>query len=275
MDFQKLTNQEYLTHVTHEKNLYAKYDMVALGIQAVHTPFETSLAAYQTAMTRYGNKSLVSQKEEKEFLRDKFFKGIRDHAQADVNHWDEAKAAAALRLTTLIREHGWTLYSESNRVQTAKMIALIGDIEKYHLADITLLELEEWYGKLKTAETEYEEIYQVYLDAETESSEMESPTKMRPPLAKVHTALRETLPVLYRLTPTDDMKALIAKLDELDGQTERSYKARHASKKSKDDDEGKSDAQPVIEDEITTPLEDNKETDVANGETEVSKENNE
>ncbi len=144
------------------------------AVEKVIPHIEELNADLTAIMARVSNTELTKEIAEKDNARDIAFIAFRDYCKAFSNMPDPTQAAAAGKLTELIRKLGWTLYSEGYTEQTASLQGLFEALEKPEYAQaVTTINADSLVANMKTNHAAFEDA--VALKAQATASQDEIP----------------------------------------------------------------------------------------------------
>ncbi len=119
---------------------------------------QEEMVNYEHALMQGRKNPLTQVLETKDNIRAERFSGFKHVVKSLTYHWDANIKTAAGHILSVIDRHGWSLNTEGYAKESALLNSLIGELEsETNQAHINTLQLNDWLGQLKTAQSEFEE----------------------------------------------------------------------------------------------------------------------
>jgi hypothetical protein len=137
-----LPNELYFRFHVENDGIYAKYGVVALGIEPFMNPFRSKLYDLDIALERVGKSAETERIVIADSEFDRSFSGMREYSRSCLNHFDPAVRRAAENLD-IVFEHYGNIGKEPYRQELASSHNLLQDL-RAKTADVTAMNLEPW-----------------------------------------------------------------------------------------------------------------------------------
>jgi hypothetical protein len=135
-----------------------QFGPTTLGIYSLFEPYKALCIEEEQLLDTIFKSKLTVRIEELDQERDHLYRGIADSVKADLNHFAEAKRAAARELESILKHYGDVTRKPLNE-QTAIVYDVIRELFKpENLVHVTLLELNEWLTRLENVNRELETV---------------------------------------------------------------------------------------------------------------------
>ncbi|TAJ12038.1 hypothetical protein DMA11_14695 [Marinilabiliaceae bacterium JC017] len=185
---------------------------------------------YEATLNRRTGNPLSKEVEEKDQVRDFRFLGFRMMVEAFCYHWEPPLQEAARVLREIIRRHGWCMYHEGNKKETALINAMINEMhQEPAAAHLEMLDLTEWLVKLNDAQTDFETTLQA-----REIKDSEESVDLLTIRKSLYENVRATLSYIesqMNFYESDNLKQLINAINEIITGVTSSAKARRTRQK--------------------------------------------
>ena len=154
-------------------------------------------------------------------IRDEGFLAFRFCTEAWSHRANVEKREAALKILSVIRRYDWSAHALGDKTETAALANLMNDLRNNYAAEMTLLNLSEWFGEMEAAQVAYEK--GVAENAANAPTDLPTLTITRPDLIK---ALKNLFSLISLLEPSmPEFTPLIATINNLITQSLTSAKA--------------------------------------------------
>lgn len=208
-----LTNQELFTLGLRVDKIIGKFDAAVLGFLFYTNLFKAQLAEYKISI----EKQQVSAEElaAKDKLRDNYFIALRNHIRNFRYHPDKERKRESKELLKVLNRKGTKIYEASYKVETAAFETMILTMEKALISMIQNLGATEWFQLFKDAQDDFETSIQKVSGKKAVNKEVISATEKRDEFENAIEKLFAFLPLHYEATKSEELRKLIAELQEL------------------------------------------------------------
>ncbi len=201
MIFGLLRINEMLGYSNEIKTYLAASGLEALPIKPLVDKFVTNQEEALAASNRNRSSKYTQLLRDKDTRRDESFIAFRNLMEANTHRSNESTVAAADVICRIIRAHGWTLYAEGKKVQSAKMASFVKELNlDENQASIASLKANAWYNEMVEDNASYSQLLEE--KAKVEGGEIDYD------IESVHKNLRlsidelfETITVMNRIAP--------------------------------------------------------------------------
>tara|TARA_R110001583_G_scaffold47395_7_gene148476 strand:+ start:5861 stop:6595 length:735 start_codon:yes stop_codon:yes gene_type:complete len=153
------------------------------------------------ASNRSRSSQYTNQLREKDTRRDESFIAFRNYIEACTHRKDEATVNLAEKICRIIRSHGWILYNNGAKVQSAKMASLTKELElEENKLLITALAADAWYTDMVLDNNAYNQLKEDRSVAESNQRDFDT-VALYKDLRVVSDELFETIEVMNRISP--------------------------------------------------------------------------
>ena len=146
---EKLRNQEWFQFYTEFKALVEQYNPAALNIGAQFSAFLPLYADADEALEIIRKSATTEQLADSDTTRDGTLRGFNNAVKSALDHFDDLKRAAAVRLQIVIDTYG-NMARKSYDEETASIYNFLHEMKGKYSADINLLGLSDWVMRLDT-----------------------------------------------------------------------------------------------------------------------------
>ena len=147
LNLSQLRNDEHCQLHIKVIELIEKYGTKKLNVETAYNEYTTLLLLEQEALRLTGRSVSARQLAEADFERDLIYKGLIDAVKSNRNHFNGIKAASAERVLLLLQRFG-NMAQKGYYEETAAINKLTQAATGEHIADFTLLQLNEWMKEL-------------------------------------------------------------------------------------------------------------------------------
>ncbi len=153
---QNYRNGEFVKFIANSLTICSKYDLATLNLAEKHTALEQAHQSLKALFKVDRGSDLTKEIIRLDKERDSDFTGIIGIVELYANnHYDETMVNAATSLLKVLESHGRSLVRLSYQQQTAAMEDIITRIEAGHVAELTTLNLADWFAHMKNANDQF------------------------------------------------------------------------------------------------------------------------
>ncbi|WP_282015562.1 DUF6261 family protein [Marinifilum flexuosum] len=227
MSFHALHRDEYFTFGKRVKEIFTGYELEPLNLKHPYDRVVAALTNLDEAMIKNSTAALTTEVVNKDIRRDDGFVALRNYLRACEKRLKPEWQKAARLVLNEIRVYGVNLHKESYSAESARLNNLLSDFEnKPELkAAITLLLLTEWVAELKQAQAEFETAEKARIDAKASTSEIKTDEACLE-LRKTLEFLFQFMELNYQMTPSEEYKQIMRKINEVIAEFMSAIKAR-------------------------------------------------
>lgn len=183
-----------------------KFHLKSLNLEGLQldTPIENFIQKYDTALkvaNRAKSSQYTAELREKDIRRDESFIAFRNYMEACTHRKEDEIRDAANTICQIIRTHGWTLYNDGTKVQSAKMASLCKELEKNKQV-ISTLSAADWYKNMQEDNEAYNQLKMDKLKAESNQTVYDTIAVYKE-LRIACEELLESIKVLNRIQPNE------------------------------------------------------------------------
>jgi len=167
---------------------------------------------YQSALEREKKNPFTLLLAGKDAKRDTGFLAFRTYSEAASYRAILGWADAATKILDVIRRHGWTAYGFGYKAETAAITNMISEIRNKFADELVLINASEWLNELEVAQNDFDTV----VNQSVIAAQAGEPTiwEVRPQLTTSLKSLFSMISLLKSNTPSDDLVALEASLNE-------------------------------------------------------------
>ncbi len=212
INFSKLNNDKLYTLALRIREILDQYPAEELGIMLYVKNFIDEFVKYKEAMLRLSTGLKIIG--DKDAVRDTFSIAFRSHVKNYINHPDEETSKKAAALLVEIDKHGKQFYRKSHKEETAILDYIFKVVDEMFSSFVVEIHADIWYNFLKDAQADFENTVREVTKGKAEMGDIESASTVRPELIGAARNLFTFLPLHYKVTKNEQLKTLIAQLDE-------------------------------------------------------------
>jgi hypothetical protein len=196
----------------------------------------------RSAMTIFGKGFSLSTKnayteilEEKDVIRDKSFLAFRNYMESCTYRQKEGWAAAAEKITNVIRKHGWHASHMGYKAQSAALTSMIMELNEQFLAEVDFLGGREWLTEMETAQKDFETVMMESISSQSAQSDV-TLTDIRPKVINAFKSLISIIDLRQQIANNEGLTKAVGRVNELITQTmtpARAAVTRNQKNKSK------------------------------------------
>jgi len=201
MIFSLLHINELLAYSNEIKTYLQASGLESLPIQPLVVEFVAKQEKALAASNRSQSSQYTQWLRETDHRRDESFIAFRNLMEANTHRADEDIVRDAAAICRIIRGHGWSLYAEGQKVESAKLASLIKELElEENQTAITSLNSLLWYKEMVDDNSAYTQM--VEDKAKTKAGEVDYDTeKLYKDLRLTCNDLFDSIEVLNRINP--------------------------------------------------------------------------
>ncbi|RUT78727.1 DUF6261 family protein [Ancylomarina longa] len=201
MNYKLLHINELLGYCDEIKIFLQALDLEALPIKPLVDKFVFNQEEALAASNRSKSSQYTQWLQDKDHRRDESFIAFRNLMEASTHRNNESIAATADAICRIIRGHGWSLYAEGLKVQSAKMASLIKELNAdNYQASIASLKANAWYKDMVDDNAAYTQMLEEKTSLEVREIDYDTENIYKS-LRLSCDELFETISVLNRLAP--------------------------------------------------------------------------
>jgi hypothetical protein len=158
LHFEELRNKGHVELNRFFVALVEKFGASELGILALFTPYKLLVVEEELVLESILKSKLTITIKALDKERDRLFRGFADAVKSALNHFVEAKRAAARELDSILKHYGHVTREHLNE-ETAAIYDILRELNTpENLALVTLLDLAAWLVELEKVNRELEEL---------------------------------------------------------------------------------------------------------------------
>lgn len=163
LEIGKLRNEEHIQLMTEVKELIEASTAKTLNIEELFGSFTKLLAQEGDALNKINKSSITGELSEADGKRDELLRGLKKTTQGYLNHFQEAKHKAAIKIL-IVLDHYNGIETKPYEQETSSVNALILEINSSCSAEVVTLDLTEWITELKSANDQFDALLKTRYD---------------------------------------------------------------------------------------------------------------
>lgn len=224
LNFSSIPSDELYTF---GKNTLAICESKRTSIPAI-VPFldksKDSLDKFQVSRERELTNPLIQLQTNEDNTRKRCYISFRNFCDSASKRNNAEAAESGAKLKAVFRKYGWTIQTNGQKSRTAIISDVVSEIENKYSAELKAIAGEAYLAELKQAEISYEDIAKKVVEEESANSEP-TLTQTRPVMVGCFRALFQAISLQEMATPSDEVTALVAAINQLITSSTASVKA--------------------------------------------------
>jgi hypothetical protein len=237
MNLKLVPSDELLTFAQRSVGIFSGILKTGHPLLSFFNKASVALDNYNKAMEREIKNPFTKLLVSGDFTRDNYFYAFRFYIEAFSYRMDNGYAEAANKILDIIHKHGWTAPSMSYKAQTAAVTMIIDEIKTKCMAEIKLLNADEWFKMVVSSQDSFEAL---------QKESIKNSSNNGPTILETRPILIKTIKDLFKMTDlklteepdSTEYKAYVNAINELISitmSTARANATRLANKKKKEE----------------------------------------
>lgn len=166
-----LRNEEHYQYHSEFSSLVEKYGAEILKITEKFNIYKTFFDKENEAVVIVRKSEFGHLLDDADKSRDQIHHGLTDAVKSGINHFDEIKRAAAIRIKILLDQFG-NIAAKPNNEKTTAIIKLVEELQGPYAADVAILMLADWVTELNARNQSFISFTKERFSKEAEKSQI-------------------------------------------------------------------------------------------------------
>jgi len=211
INLSNLRNEEHFQFQTEFKDLVIQTGASTLNIETQFTDYQILYDQEEEALQVIRKSATTEQLAEADTDRDILTRGATDAVKSGLNHFSEEKRMAAARLKILLDQYG-NISRKPYDEETAAIYKLVKESQGPYAADVTTLDMADWFTELNTKNLAFETLMKSRYSEEAAKTELRM-KQVRIDIDAGYRGIADRLDALMLINGTSGYEAFVRELN--------------------------------------------------------------
>lgn len=219
LEYERMRNEKHVEYHETVDGIFVKYNPETLNISAEYGVYKAAYNKEVSALDFIAKSAITTDIKKQNDARNAIYRGVVDAVRSLLNHFNADKKAAARRIDVVVSHYG-NLSLKAMDDETAAIDDFLRELNDNHVADISLLGIDEWLSQLLAENVRFKEL----MKARYDESAKRPTIRMKDERKVVNKAFRNMLDQVEALVRVNGVGIYANLIRDLNVVTER-YKA--------------------------------------------------